>query len=232
MDALAAHATLPWMTRSSHRRRVAHAISVGAQSVGTLLPPSAAAALPVHVARAQQMVYRLCCQKPLQQPRLLHLFPPQTPQRTTLAVRTCPRRLCLPRRHRCWALALRTHRSPTNSCLCIPLLHAAAGDLAEDAVAQWRNEPCAQGWWEDVGHALVVAEPIAPDGWLLLWRQRLSSRPTFLACCAASTVRGCQQARGSTWDGRFRAGDAYLPALAQQRLLWRPAPCRCPKQAR
>ena len=50
-------------------------------------------------------------------------------------------------------------QSATNSCLYVPILHAALGALSSHALAQWRAEPPAPHW-EDMRRALAIAAPV------------------------------------------------------------------------
>ena len=51
-------------------------------------------------------------------------------------------------------------RSPTNSWLYVPLLHAALGALTDGALAQWRADPRAAPWWEEARRALAASAPV------------------------------------------------------------------------
>ena len=52
---------------------------------------------------------------------------------------------------------------PTNSWLYVPLLHAAAADLAPSALESWRADPRATDWWEQARQLLATSAPVAPQ---------------------------------------------------------------------
>ena len=51
----------------------------------------------------------------------------------------------------------------TNSWLYVPLLHAAAADLAPAALEAWRTEPRASDWWERARQLLAASAPVTPQ---------------------------------------------------------------------
>eukprot|EP00439_Symbiodinium_sp_Y106_P002825 s14267_g1.t1 len=51
----------------------------------------------------------------------------------------------------------------TNSWLYVPLLHAAAADLAPAALQAWRTEPRASDWWERARQLLAASAPVTPQ---------------------------------------------------------------------
>ncbi|CAE7264893.1 unnamed protein product [Symbiodinium sp. CCMP2592] len=51
----------------------------------------------------------------------------------------------------------------TNSWLYVPLLHAAAADLAPSALDAWRADPRATNWWEQARQLLAASAPVAPQ---------------------------------------------------------------------
>ena len=51
----------------------------------------------------------------------------------------------------------------TNSWLYVPLLHAAAADLAPSALESWRADPRASVWWEQARQLLATSAPVAPQ---------------------------------------------------------------------
>ena len=71
-------------------------------------------------------------------------------------------------------------RAATNSWLYVPLLHAAAGDLAPAAVASWQAEQRCSGWWEEARRLLLVAAPIARNKLATALRQSAGASPIDL----------------------------------------------------
>ena len=51
----------------------------------------------------------------------------------------------------------------TNSWLYVPLLQAAAADLAPPAVEAWCADPRAADWWEPARRLLMLSSPVAPQ---------------------------------------------------------------------
>ena len=47
--------------------------------------------------------------------------------------------------------------------LYVPLLHAAAADLAPSALESWRADPRASVWWEQARQLLATSAPVAPQ---------------------------------------------------------------------
>ncbi|CAE7192860.1 unnamed protein product [Symbiodinium natans] len=68
-------------------------------------------------------------------------------------------------------------RESTNSWLYVPLLQAAAADLAVAALAEWRADPRAADWWEEARHLLMVSEPVGPHTLLAALARAVEAAP-------------------------------------------------------
>ena len=109
----------------------------------------------------------------------------------------------------------------------MPLLHAAAGDLAPAAVAAWQAEQRSSGWWEEARRLLFVSAPIARDELATALRRSAEASPADLRQLP-ELLRRLEQAqlpevasvKVKGWAVRqLCERDGYIHALAQSALL-------------
>ena len=109
-----------------------------------------------------------------------------------------------------------------NSWLYVPLLHAAAGDLAPSAIEAWRSAPPASPWWEAARAHLAAAAPVSAAE--LHTSLRAHAATGAAAAAAAISAAASQLPRDARvhfgWACRALAdGAGYIPAAAQEVLL-------------
>ena len=114
----------------------------------------------------------------------------------------------------------------TNSWLYVPLLHAAASDLAPTALEAWRADPRATDWWEQARQLLAASAPVAPQTLIAALARTAETAPAH-AHHLPDVVARIHEAglpNGSLvhagWAVRqLREPDGYLLAPAQEVLL-------------
>ena len=104
-----------------------------------------------------------------------------------------------------------------NSWLYVPLLHAAAGDLAPSAIEAWRSAPPASQWWEAARAHLAAAAPVSAAE--LHTSLRAHAATGAAAAAAAISAAASQLPRDARvhfgWACRAVAnGAGYIPAAA------------------
>ena len=114
----------------------------------------------------------------------------------------------------------------TNSWLYVPLLHAAAADLAPTALEAWRADPRATDWWEQARQLLAASAPVAPQTLIAALARTAETAPAH-AHHVPDIVARIHEAglpNGSLvhagWAVRqLREPDGYLLAPVQEVLL-------------
>ena len=71
-------------------------------------------------------------------------------------------------------------RDPTNSWLYVPLLHAAAADLAPTALDAWRTDPRTSDWWEHARQLLAASAPVTPQHLVAAFAQVAETAPAHV----------------------------------------------------
>ncbi|CAE7448365.1 unnamed protein product [Symbiodinium natans] len=117
-------------------------------------------------------------------------------------------------------------RESTNSWLYVPLLHAAAADLAVAALAEWRADRRAASWWEEARHVLMASEPVSPQTLVAAVVRAVEAAPTHEHHLPDLVSRIQDAGLPSSarvhvgWAVRqLREPDAYLLAPVQEALL-------------
>ena len=114
----------------------------------------------------------------------------------------------------------------TNSWLYVPLLHAAAADLAPAALQAWRTEPRASDWWERARQLLAASAPVTPQLLVAALARAAEAAPTH-AHHMPDLVERMNNASLPTsacvhvgWAVRqLREPDGYLLTPVQEALL-------------
>ena len=107
----------------------------------------------------------------------------------------------------------------TNSWLYVPLLHAAAADLAPTALEAWRADPRATDWWEQARQLLAASAPVAPQTLVAALARTAETAPAH-AHHLPDIVARIHEAGHAGWAVRqLREPDGYLLAPVQEVLL-------------
>ena len=114
----------------------------------------------------------------------------------------------------------------TNSWLYVPLLHAAATDLALPTLEAWRADPRARGWWDEARQLLMASEPVAPQDLAATLRRAAEAAPAHahhFPDLLARLERACLPGGARVHVGwavrQLRESDGYLLAPVQEALL-------------
>ena len=114
----------------------------------------------------------------------------------------------------------------TNSWLYVPLLHAAAADLAPAALEAWRTDPRSSDWWERTRQLLAASAPVTPQFLVAALARAAEAAPTH-AHHMPDLVERINNASLPTgacvhvgWAVRqLREPDGYLLTPVQEALL-------------
>lgn len=106
-----------------------------------------------------------------------------------------------------------------NSFLYVPLLHAAAGNLAAPALAAWQASGPAAGWWDQARRLLRDAGPLPSQPFLDFFATAGAPGLADMLRLALQTLpQGTQLRLG--WVLRlFTAADGYVPPACQEACL-------------
>ena len=117
-------------------------------------------------------------------------------------------------------------RDPTNSWLYVPLLHAAAADLAPTALDAWRTDPRTSDWWEHARQLLAASAPVTPQHLVAALAQVAETAPAHahhMPDLVARINNACLPTGACVHVGwavrQLREQDGYLLAPVQETLL-------------